>query len=145
MRRQRDTFDRAAQMPDASILPHLADRQHGEHVTFAIAQGDTVAGFQRGGLFRVAGERDRQRPEGAVVQLPAGFDACALRARHEPGERRVGAAHQHLQLALLTPVEVERGQAHGFLLERVPLSGIDQVDEGAAVGGDELIHVGSGV
>ena len=131
-------------MPGFVVLPDVADSQHGQHEAFAIAQGDAISGFQLARSFLAAAERDRQGPECAVIELHPGFDLRALRARHVTGERRIGAGHQHFELALLPPVEVERGQAQGLLLQCLALCRVDEIDEGVAIGRDQLIHVSSG-
>jgi len=87
MRRQGHPLDGSAQMPDAASLPCIADGQYCEHETFTVAQGHPIPRFQVGGGFLLAGERDRQGPERAIVELAICFDALALRTRHEAGER----------------------------------------------------------
>ena len=137
MRRQGGAFNGPAQIPMARVFPDIGQGHHGQHEPLAVAQRDAFAGLERRSVFRARLQRDGYGPERAVVELLPGHHPVALGTRHETGERRVGTAHEHFEFALLAPVEVERGQAQRFVLECVGLVGIDEVDEDAAIGGDE--------
>ena len=117
-------------------LPHVFDVEHGEHDAFGIAEGDLVLpGLELLGELLGDVERDRHRPERAVVELHVAADALVVGLVHEAGERREAAVAEHLEVADLARREVPGGAIARL---RLWFGGLfradDQVDELTAVG-----------
>ena len=86
-------------------------------------------------------EADRHRPDRPVGQPHLGADALVVGLTQERRQRREGAVHQQLDVADLAGRQVPRRPVRsGGLQLGGPLRIDDQVDEGAAMGGDEVIR-----
>ena len=114
----------------AVVAERLGDVEHGHGGAVLVDQRDAIAA--RRGL---DGQRHGQRPERAVGEAHLLDHAVVVRLAHEALERRERARGDHVEVGDLLGAE-------RHALERVQVGRAlpGAVDEGAAMGGDEVAH-----
>ena len=119
--------------------PDVFDVDHGEHHALGVAQRDLVALLELVGEFLGDVERDRHRPERAVLEPHLVADRVVVGLAHEAGERREAAVAQELEVAQLPRREVPGGPVARLRLDFGGAFGRDgQIDEGAPMRGNQM-------
>ena len=121
-------------------LPDVLDVEDSHHDALLVAQRELRSRRQRGRQRFRHVERDRHRPQGPVSQAHLRTDLVVVATAKETGERREPAAGEQLEVAELARSQIMRRPVARLGLQcGAPIVGGEKIDEGPAVGGDQMV------